>query len=140
MHPVRLILILLTCSLAGLTADAQNGSHQILGRSRASIPRPGVVKTEPTALAAGAERTVDLRTPLEAPEASAFGSQEMTFSLGLLQGGWGRKLSLTSFEPPSEITLNCNVVPNRVSATERIVVSRKRLVSFRFFGLSVVEV
>ncbi len=42
----------------------------------------GLVKTEPTALAAGAERTVDLRTRPEAPEASAFGSQEMTFSSG----------------------------------------------------------
>ena len=48
-------------------------------------PPAGLVKTEPTALAAGAERTVDLRTR---PEASAFGSQEMTFSSGQPAALW----------------------------------------------------
>ena len=44
----------------------------------------GLVETEPTALAAGAVRSVDLRTR---PEASAFGSYETTFSSGQGQAG-----------------------------------------------------
>ena len=51
-----------------------------MSRVGVSLRRGGLVKTEPKALAAGAVRTVDLRTRPEAPEASAFGSQTMTFS------------------------------------------------------------